>query len=126
MGTKIIWSSDALKQLEDIHFYILFESKSILVADKVVDKIFESTDVLKTKPEIYKLDTKKNSNDGSLELTSSMIIWFRTKSLLIVSKFFELDIHQENPKSFNGKPDSHTQNIRKSIFHGQESQQSGV
>ncbi|MEN9908893.1 MAG: hypothetical protein RLZZ540_2042 [Bacteroidota bacterium] len=65
MGKKIIWSSNALEQLEDIHFYILFESKSIQVADKVVDKIFDSTKILKTKPEIYKLDTKKDNNDGS-------------------------------------------------------------
>ncbi|MFA9190790.1 type II toxin-antitoxin system RelE/ParE family toxin [Flavobacterium sp. FZUC8N2.13] len=65
MGKKIIWSSNALEQLEDIHFYILFESKSIHIADKVIDEIFESTKILKTKPEIYKLDTKKDNNDGS-------------------------------------------------------------
>lgn len=65
MGKKIIWSSNALEQLEDIHFYILFESKSILIADKVIDKIFESTKILKSTPEIYKLDTKKDNNDGS-------------------------------------------------------------
>lgn len=65
MGTKIIWASDALEQLEDIHFYILFESKSIQIADKVIDKIFESTKILKTRSEIYKLDSKKNNNDGS-------------------------------------------------------------
>lgn len=68
MGTKIIWSSDALEQLEDIHFYILFESKSIRIADKVIDTIFESTEILKTKPEIYKLDTKKRNNDGSFRV----------------------------------------------------------
>lgn len=65
MGTKIIWSSDALVQLEDIHFYIFFESKSIQIADKIIDAIFDSTEILKSQPEIYKLDTKKNSNDGS-------------------------------------------------------------
>jgi len=65
MGTKIIWSSDALGQLEDIHFYILFESKSIDIADKVIDAIFNSTEILKSKPEIYKLDNKKKLNDGS-------------------------------------------------------------
>ena len=65
MGKKIIWASNALEQLEDIHFYILFESKSILIADKVIDTIFESTEILKTNPEIYKLDSKKNNNDGS-------------------------------------------------------------
>lgn len=51
MGKKIIWSVDALDQLEDIHFYILFESKSINIADKVINKIFESTEILKSKPE---------------------------------------------------------------------------
>jgi hypothetical protein len=52
MGQKIIWFFDALEQLEDIHFYILFESKSIRVADKVVDTIFDSTEILKTNSEI--------------------------------------------------------------------------
>jgi plasmid stabilization system protein ParE len=65
MGTKIIWASDVLEQLEDIHFYVLFESKSIQIADKVIAKIFESTEILKTRSEIYKLDSKKNNNDGS-------------------------------------------------------------
>ncbi len=65
MGKKIIWSIDALNQLEDIHFYILFESKSIRVADKVVDAIFNSTKILETLPEIYELDEQKNDNDGS-------------------------------------------------------------
>lgn len=65
MESKIIWSIDALTQLEDIHFYILFESKSITIADKVVDKIFESTKILKTNPEIYKLDKVKINNDGT-------------------------------------------------------------
>jgi plasmid stabilization system protein ParE len=53
MGKKIIWSKDALGQLEDIHFYILFESKSIRIADKVIETIFESTEILKTQPEIF-------------------------------------------------------------------------
>lgn len=68
MGTKIIWASDALEQLEDIHFYILFESKSIQIADKVIDKIFDSTEILKTTTEVYKIDTNKNNNDGSFRV----------------------------------------------------------
>ncbi|MEN2400073.1 type II toxin-antitoxin system RelE/ParE family toxin [Flavobacterium sp. MC2016-06] len=51
MGQKIIWSSNALEQLENIHFYIFFESKSIAIADKVIEAIFESTGILKTQPE---------------------------------------------------------------------------
>jgi plasmid stabilization system protein ParE len=68
MGKKIIWSNDALEQLEDIHFYILFESKSIHIADKVIDIIFESTEILKTQSEIFKLDTQKVNNDGSFRV----------------------------------------------------------
>ena len=68
MGKKIIWSSDALDQLEDIHFYIFFESKSITIADKVVNTIFDSTEILKTQPEIYKLDKQKVNNDVSFRV----------------------------------------------------------
>ncbi|MBF4516526.1 type II toxin-antitoxin system RelE/ParE family toxin [Flavobacterium sp. ANB] len=70
MGKKIIWSSDALDQLEDIHFYIFFESKSITIADKVVNTIFDSTEILKTQAEIYKLDKQKTNNDGSFRVYS--------------------------------------------------------
>ncbi|MEG0849963.1 MAG: type II toxin-antitoxin system RelE/ParE family toxin [Flavobacterium sp.] len=70
MGKKIIWSSDALNQLEDIHFYIFFESKSIKIADKVVNTIFNSIDILKTQSEVYKLDKQKINNDGSFRVYS--------------------------------------------------------
>ncbi|PKB15433.1 type II toxin-antitoxin system RelE/ParE family toxin [Flavobacterium sp. 5] len=68
MGKKIIWSPNALGQLEDIHFYILFESKSIRIADKVVETIFESTEILKTQPEIFKIDKQKINNDGTFRV----------------------------------------------------------
>ena len=74
MGKKIIWSSDALEQLEDIHFYILFESKSIQIADKVIDKIFESTEILKPNPKSTNSIQKRTTMTGVLELTSYMII----------------------------------------------------
>jgi plasmid stabilization system protein ParE len=68
MGKRIIWSIDSLNQLEDIHFYILFESKSIIIADKVVETIFESTKILETNHEVYKLDDLKSKNDGSFRV----------------------------------------------------------
>jgi len=70
MGKEIIWSSNALDQLEDIHFYIFFESKSIAIADNVVNTIFDSTEILKTQPEIYKPDKQKIANDGSFRVYS--------------------------------------------------------
>ena len=68
MGKKVIWSKNALNQLEDIHFYIFFESKSLPIADKVVNTIFDSTEILKTQPEIYKPDKQKTDNDGSFRV----------------------------------------------------------
>ena len=70
MGKEIIWSKDALCHLEDIHFYIFFESKSITIADKVVNTIFDSTEILKTQPEIYKIDKQKVNNDGNFRVYS--------------------------------------------------------
>jgi plasmid stabilization system protein ParE len=70
MGKEIIWSSNALDKLEDINFYILFDSKSIAIADKVVNTIFDSNEILKTQPEIYKPDKQKIANDGSFRVYS--------------------------------------------------------
>ncbi|WP_125719455.1 type II toxin-antitoxin system RelE/ParE family toxin [Flavobacterium ustbae] len=70
MGKKIVWTKTALEQLEDIHFYIFFESKSLRIADKVVNTIFDSTEILKTSPEIYKLDKQKTDNNGNFRVYS--------------------------------------------------------
>ena len=79
MGKKIIWSKDALDQLEDIHFYIFFESKSITIADKVINTVFDSTEILKTQPEMYKLDKQKVNNDGTFRVYSVYDYAVRTK-----------------------------------------------
>jgi plasmid stabilization system protein ParE len=68
MGKELIWSVKSLEQLEDIHFYILFESKSIRIADKVIEVIFDSAIILESTPEIYKLDDLKVNNDGSFRV----------------------------------------------------------
>jgi plasmid stabilization system protein ParE len=68
MGKEVIWSVKSLEQLEDIHFYILFESKSIRIADKVIEVIFDSAIILESTPEIYKLDDLKVNNDGSFRV----------------------------------------------------------
>lgn len=70
MGKKIIWTKTALEQLEDIHFYIFFESKSLRIADKVVNTVFDSTEILKTSSEIYNLDKQKKNNDGNFRVYS--------------------------------------------------------
>ncbi|WP_035648637.1 type II toxin-antitoxin system RelE/ParE family toxin [Flavobacterium sp. ASV13] len=104
MGKKIIWSSDALSQLEDIHFYIFFESKSITIADKVVNTIFESTAILKTQPEVYKTDKQKTNNDGSFRVYS---VYDYTISYQITEDF----IHILRVRHSARKPKKHSWKI---------------
>lgn len=56
MEKEIVWTETALKQLEDIYFYLLQETKSFEISDKVVDTITNSVDILKTNFEIYEVD----------------------------------------------------------------------
>lgn len=65
MGKKIIWSPTSLRQLEEIHEDILEVSKSLNIADSVVNDIMDSADILSLQPEIYTLDENKPNNDGS-------------------------------------------------------------
>ncbi|NQX86518.1 MAG: hypothetical protein HRT67_11555 [Flavobacteriaceae bacterium] len=48
MGKKIIWSPISLRQLEEVHEAILEVSKSLNIADRVVNDIMDSADVLST------------------------------------------------------------------------------
>ena len=43
----------------------MFESKSLSIADKLIGKIFDSTQILKTDPDIFGIDEQKKDNDGS-------------------------------------------------------------
>lgn len=65
MGKKIVWSPTSLKHLEEAHQNILETSKSLSIADKVINDIITSTAVLSVQSEIYTLDENKHSNDGS-------------------------------------------------------------
>lgn len=100
-----------MSQLEDIHFYIFFESKSITIADKVVNTIFESTDILKTQPEVYKTDKQKTNNDGSFRVYSVYdyaISYQITEDLFI---YFKCDILHENQKNIHGRYNPYSKNI---------------
>ncbi|MEW7279204.1 type II toxin-antitoxin system RelE/ParE family toxin [Aquimarina sp. 2201CG1-2-11] len=65
MGKEIVWSTPALLELEEIHTDIFEVSKSLKSADRVINEIMDSADVLSTQPEIYTLDENKTPNDGS-------------------------------------------------------------
>jgi plasmid stabilization system protein ParE len=65
VGKIIIWSKLALKHTEEIHKYVLENSKSLRIADDLTDKIFTSSEVLSKQPELYALDKFKELNNGS-------------------------------------------------------------
>ena len=56
MEKEIIWTQTTLNQLENIYFYLLEETKSFEIANKVVDEITDEVSILKTKFEIYEVD----------------------------------------------------------------------
>ncbi len=56
---EIRWTNEAILWLEDIHRYISNDSQDI--ANKVVDRIFEKTQILKDFPKIgYRYEDKEN------------------------------------------------------------------
>ena len=54
-----------MHQLEEIHTDIFETSKSLNIADSVINDIINSADILSSQPEIYKLDVNKLNNDTS-------------------------------------------------------------
>lgn len=62
--------NQCFKSIRRHSFYIFFESKSLTIADNVINTIFGSTEILKTSPTIYKADKQKANNDGSFRVYS--------------------------------------------------------
>jgi addiction module RelE/StbE family toxin len=65
MGKVVIWSKQSLKQLESIHEYILEETGSLTLVDKVIDKILKSSQILSKQPEMHPPDSHKLNNNGN-------------------------------------------------------------
>jgi plasmid stabilization system protein ParE len=56
MEKEIIWTQTSQNQLEDIYFHLLEETKSFEIADKVIDSLVASVEILKNNWEIYETD----------------------------------------------------------------------
>jgi plasmid stabilization system protein ParE len=56
MEKEIIWTETSQNQLEKIYFYLLEETKSFAIADKVVDSLISAVEILKNSWEIYETD----------------------------------------------------------------------
>lgn len=76
MGKKIIWTHNAEAELNKAFLDLLEESKSIETATRIITEIYESTTILSTSPEIYKLDTLKRIIKEILELMKNIPIGY--------------------------------------------------
>ena len=65
MEKTIVWTEIALNQLETIYFYILESSKSVSIADKVIQNIMDAVSILNKNSEIYETDEMKYSKDDN-------------------------------------------------------------
>lgn len=59
----VIWTETTKKQLQEIYLYIAEES--ILQADRIFNKLVESTTVLPKHPKKHPLDKYKTDNNGN-------------------------------------------------------------
>ena len=66
MAKKIVWTHQADADLHQAFLDLLDYSKSIDVARRIIFEIFESTSVLTTNPEIFKVDSLKKNNPGNI------------------------------------------------------------
>ncbi len=66
MGKTIIWTHQADAELNEAFLELLEQSESIEITTKVITEVYESTSILATSPEIYKLDTLKENNKGNI------------------------------------------------------------
>ncbi len=66
MGKKVIWTHRADADLSQAFLDLLEESKSIDTTTRIISEIYESTQVLRENPEIYKLDVLKKDNNGNI------------------------------------------------------------
>lgn len=66
MDRKIIWTHQAEVDLHTAFLNLLEYSKSIEISSRIISEIYESTSILATNPEIYKLDLLKKNNYGNI------------------------------------------------------------
>jgi len=87
MEKEIVWTLTSQNQLEYIYFYLLEETKSFTIPDKVIDSIVNSVLVLKTDWEIYETDEMRipiNENYRAFEKFSYRISYKITKKIIYI------------------------------------------
>ncbi len=66
MDKTVIWTHQADEDLNQAFPDLLEQSVSIDIATRIINEIHESTSILATNPEIYKLDSLKQNNKGNI------------------------------------------------------------
>ena len=101
MEKEIVWTEIAQDQLQDIYFYILEESKSFSIADKVIDAIVDAVTILGNRWEIYEIDEMRlpnSPNYRALEIYSYRISYKITDDSIYIIRIRHTS---RNLKSFN-------------------------
>lgn len=66
MGKTIIWTHQADAELNEAFLALLEQSKSLETSTRIISEIYDSTLILASNPEIYKLDPLKVKNRGNI------------------------------------------------------------
>jgi len=66
MGKTIIWTHQAAAELNEAFLELLEQTESLETTARLITEIYESTSILATNPEIYKLDLLKANNKGTI------------------------------------------------------------
>ncbi len=66
MGKAIIWTHQAESELNEAFLDLLEQSQSLKITTKIFSEIYESVSILETSPEIFKLDSLKQNNQGNI------------------------------------------------------------
>ena len=100
MEKEIIWTQTSQNQLEDIYFYLLEETKSFKIADKVIDSLVTSVEILKNNWEIYEMDEMRIPIDESYRAFEKFS--YRISYKIDESKIYILRIRHtsRNPKFY--------------------------
>lgn len=66
MGKRIIWTQQAVSELYEAFLSLYKQSKSIEISKRITTEIYNSTSDLAFNPEMYKIDSLKLNNRGTI------------------------------------------------------------
>lgn len=96
MGKTIIWTHQADAELNEAFLDLFDQTQSIGLTAKIITEIYESTSILATDPEIYKLDTLKHNNKGNIRLSKNIPIEYPILSKMNLCIFFVCDMPEKS------------------------------